>query len=149
MQIIKLDASYAKAMVDILSLATDTDRAHFRPFDFAEQVIEAEIRRAKLDCFFGIALTRKDLAGFFMFRGMDEGFLSPMYGVYICPSYRGLGLGGLSIAYAKCLGYLSCWPSIKLKVDKDNDSAIRLYKRHGFVERLDKSGILVMECNLQ
>lgn len=110
---------------------------YFYPFDFDELSIQAILRAMIKDQFFGILLKRKnfedeELVGFYMLRGIDEGYIDPMYGVFIGHQWQGMGLARLSLCHAECFCKLNAYKRILLKVHKENVRANKLYQSIGF-----------------
>ena len=79
----------------------------FRPFEFEIGTVNRLVREARKDRWFVIEIAREgdaeQLAGFYMPRGMDEGFSDPMYGIFITEEFSGLGLARLSLAHAESM----------------------------------------------
>lgn len=110
---------------------------HFHPFPFTVESIRERITAAKLDQYFAIELRGKDaawveLAGFYMLRGLDDGFKDLMYGVYVSAAFSGLGIGRLTLQHAECYCKLNGVAEMLLKVHPDNQRARQLYESQGF-----------------
>lgn len=72
-----------------------------------------------------------------------------IYGVYIRPEYRGLGWAGVMIS--RLMRYLHNRKKIdcaELAVSQKNMSAIRAYRKAGFVDLEDKEFVRVMKINV-
>lgn len=52
----------------------------------------------------------------------------------LIPSARGRGLGGVALALANRIAANSGYQTVSISVDARNEPALRLYRRHGFVE---------------
>ena len=52
----------------------------------------------------------------------------------LVPTVRGKGLGGAAITYANRIAGNSGYRAVSVAVDARNEPALRLYRRHGFVE---------------
>ena len=87
-------------------------------------------------------------AGFYMLRGLDEGFPDPMYGVFVAEQFAGRGLARLTLAHAEAQCRLNGWGRLRLKVDPHNTRAHRIYETGGFAfERVDpQNGDQVLLC---
>jgi RimJ/RimL family protein N-acetyltransferase len=108
---------------------------YFGPFRFDAEVIGKLAFSAKLDQWFSIEIEEEggpQLAGFYMLRGLDEGYADPMYGVFIGEKFSGLGLARVSIVHAEAQCRLNNWKTLLLKVDPTNTRAFDLYTRAGF-----------------
>lgn len=106
---------------------------YFTPFAFEAPVIEAMLAGSSQDVYMGI-FWDEALAGFFMLRGWDEGYAVPAYGVTIAESFRGQGLGRLSLEASKSISRLKGAERLMLKVHPNNRAAKHLYESVGFVE---------------
>jgi ribosomal protein S18 acetylase RimI-like enzyme len=86
----------------------------------------------------GTILLRKRLSP------MSAAYIWKMHAVYVAPELRGRGLGVALVDHA--LRQLQKWrvPSVSLKVDEENEPAIRLYKKCGFAEKRTKNRQLIM-----
>jgi ribosomal protein S18 acetylase RimI-like enzyme len=126
----------AEGTAELLRSASSEYVHYFRPFEFERDVVERLVRAAREDRWFAIEIARDgeaaELAGFYMLRGIDEGFAGPMYGIFIAEEYGGLGLARLSLAHAEAMCRLNRWPNLLLKVDPGNTRAFGLYEASGF-----------------
>jgi ribosomal protein S18 acetylase RimI-like enzyme len=73
-----------------------------------------------------------------------RGYHWKIHAVYVDPELRGRGLGVELVRFA--LGELAGWrvAEVSLKVDEDNEPAIRLYRKCGFEEKEKANGQLIM-----
>ncbi len=128
--------SDAPKTAELLRAADPAYVRYFRPFDFERDVVERLVRAAREDCWLAIEIARDgksaELAGFYMLRGIDEGFADPMYGIFIAKDFSGIGLARLSLAHAESMCRLNGWPNLLLKVDPANTRAFALYVAGGF-----------------
>ena len=126
----------AEGTVELLRAASSDYVRFFRPFEFERSVVERLVRANRQDRWFAIEIScdgeAAELAGFYMLRGIDEGFDDPMYGIFIAEEYGGLGLARLSLAHAEAICRLNRWPNLLLKVDPANTRAFALYEASGF-----------------
>jgi RimJ/RimL family protein N-acetyltransferase len=86
---------------------------------------------AKRDRYWGIRWG-KNLAGFFMLRGFDEGYERPSFGVFIVEAFSHYGLGKLALYYSLSWCRLNKIKAVMLKVHPDNIYARRIYEEAGF-----------------
>ncbi len=109
---------------------------YFHPFNFQPTTLFKILEKTNKDCFFGIELDsyegRSELVGFYMLRGLDEGYKEPMYGVFISHKYSGKGLARFSIIHAECFCKFNDYHRLLLKVHPENIRAKNLYMSLGF-----------------
>jgi ribosomal protein S18 acetylase RimI-like enzyme len=108
---------------------------HFNPFSFEVDALETLISNAKKDRLIGIEVQtgqEVELAGFYMLRGLDEGYSAPMYGVFVACKFRNKGLARLTLVHAETSCRLSQIDRLMLKVHPANTYAKKLYEAHGF-----------------
>ena len=72
---------------------------YFTPFEFTVESITKIFSRAVKDKYYGI-FVNDELAGFYMMRGLDEGFEIPSYGVWISSKFSNKGLSKLTLYHA-------------------------------------------------
>lgn len=106
-------------------------RRNFTPFSFQIDDLKERINNSQKDRYWGIRYG-KELIGFFMLRGFDEGYERPSYGVYISKRFANHGLSKLALRFALSWCRLNQVPSIMLKVHPDNIYARHTYEKAGF-----------------
>src|SRR5947209_4323220 len=77
--------SDSAALSSLLQAASPAHIRYFHPFDFNEPAIRDILLRRRRDVFIGIEIDtagKSELAGFYMLRGLDEGFDDPMFGIF-------------------------------------------------------------------
>jgi GNAT superfamily N-acetyltransferase len=104
----------------------------FVPFAFDPVAVEAVLAGVRSDRFWAIQADG-DLAGFFMLRGFDEGYVRPSFGIVVGEKWAGHGLGRLALDHAINWCRANGVGEIMLKVAEDNLAAVRLYHASGFV----------------
>lgn len=129
----------------LLNTSLEQDRRWFHPFEFRVEAIRPLLQAARKDKFYGLFSESGSLMAFHMLRGLDDGYLSPMYGIYVAPMHRNAGIGGLSVCHGICVSRLAGCPSLLLKVYQENITAVRLYARSGFSEVQRVGNVLTME----
>jgi len=107
-------------------------RRFFTPFSFQTDDLVKRIKNTDKDRYWGIWF-EKELIGFFMLRGFDEGFECPAYGVYISKRFANHGLSKLAIQFAFTWCQLNQTPSLMLKVHPENSYARKTYEKVGFI----------------
>jgi RimJ/RimL family protein N-acetyltransferase len=122
-------------MVALLAGDTPDYRRYFQHFFDAygrdPRRLARDIGAARRDRYWGLEL-EGGLAGFFMVRGLDEGFARPAFGVYVGQPHacRGLARFALDHALAWCRG--EGIARVMLKVHRANERAYALYRAAGF-----------------
>lgn len=121
---------------------------YFVPFSYDHQSIHERLANAQSDKYWGMWCNR-ELAGFFMLRGFDEGYMRPSYGVLISEPYANKGLAKLTLTHALSWCRLNQLEAIMLKVHPDNIYAKRAYEKMGFqhIEPCPRTGHLIMEVS--
>jgi ribosomal protein S18 acetylase RimI-like enzyme len=126
----------AAAAVELLRAASADYARFFRPFEFEADAVDRLVRAARDDRWFSLELVgdgaAPTFAGFYMLRGIDEGFSDPMYGIFVAQKFSGLGLARLSLAHAEAMCRVNAWPNLLLKVNPANTRAFALYESSGF-----------------
>jgi RimJ/RimL family protein N-acetyltransferase len=144
-----LSPADAEAVSQLLSASSPEYMRFFHPFDFGVTSVRCQLEKAKIDTFFGLVLDSNNestLAGFYMLRGMDEGYPNPMYGVCVPDQYHGKGLARLTLVHAEVHCALNGWEQILLKVHPENVRAKKLYESVGyrFLREESASGEVVL-----
>jgi RimJ/RimL family protein N-acetyltransferase len=119
---------------------------YFHPFEFQVVLIQSIIKNCIKDKLFAIEvvsdkLDTGQLVGFYMLRGMDEGYLEPMYGVFISREWQAKGIARLSLYHAECFCKINLYRRILLKVNQNNHNAQKLYESIGYRFLRDESRI--------
>lgn len=145
----QLTTDDAGALSALLQTSSQDDQSYFHPFDFDVETIRRHLAKSVLDQFFGTFLEPDcTLAGFHMLRGLDEGYESPVYGVFVSSRHRGCGLGRLSLYHAIAIAKLKQCPSLLLNVYQENLRARQLYESAGFSVCSKKNNSLRMQLLL-
>jgi RimJ/RimL family protein N-acetyltransferase len=132
-----LQVNQSEMLSRLILKNSESYRKYFHPFNFNSSTIYNILNSAINDKFFGIELKNNkllagNLVGFYMLRGIDEGFDDPMYGVFISHDYSGKGIATLTIYHALTTCRLSNYKRLLLKVSSNNSKAMKLYSRLGF-----------------
>lgn len=131
----RLTSDDAEAISQLLLNSSKSYIKYFHPFDFQASSIKEILEKNNKDIFFGIELKSEistNLAGFYMLRGLDEGYADPMYGVFISHQYKGKGIASLTISHAESFCKLNGYERLLLKVNPENLRAKKLYESLGF-----------------
>ena len=125
---------------------------YFRPFDFNPSSIQLVLEKAVKDQFFGVEFKsenypKSELIGFYMLRGLDEGYTEPMYGVFVSHKYSGKGIARLTITHAESFCKFHGYKQILLKVFPENIRAQKIYRNLDFqFLRKDKLSKQILLC---
>ncbi|AFW95342.1 acetyltransferase [Anabaena sp. 90] len=132
-----LNNSDAQSLSNLLLNSSSEYLKYFHPFDFQPLSIQKILDSVVNDKFFAIeikqdSLESEQLIGFYMLRGMDEGYTEPMYGIFITEEWQRKGIAKLSLYHAECFCMLNLYKRILLKVHPNNYRAKKLYESIGF-----------------
>ena len=126
----------SEAISQLLLKSPESYTKYFHPFKFQDFYVKVVLETAVKDIFFGIELTSTsnevELVGFYMLRGLDEGYPNPMYGVFISHQYSGNGIASLTISHAESFCKLCGYKQLLLKVNMENIIAKKIYESLGF-----------------
>lgn len=133
-----LNISDAEKLSFLLLNSSEEYTRFFYPFDFQVSSLKKTLKSPIKDKFFGIEIINctelylKQLIGFYMLRGMDEGYREPMYGIFVDQKWKGKGIAQLSLYHAECFCKINLYQRLLLKVDLNNYRAKQLYEFMGF-----------------
>jgi GNAT superfamily N-acetyltransferase len=138
-EIRSLNTSHASDIYNLILHSDPIYYQYFTAFEANLEIITGFLTKAKRDQYLGF-FVRDELVGFFMLRGLDEGFKIPSYGVFISEKYQSFGLARLSVIYAFSFCKMNHIEKLMLKVHPLNIYALKIYREFGFVEtRVDPS----------
>ncbi len=145
----QLTADDSERVSALLLESSETYIQYFTPFSFDVDSVRVALSKVNKDCFFALeAVTPGSigLAGFYMLRGLDEGFAEPMYGVFVAEKFQRLGLCRLTMFHAETVCRLNRFPGLLLKVKEGNSRARTIYESFGFsfIRRDARSGDSVL-----
>ena len=104
---------------------------HFRPHPFTASEAHARANYIGQDLYALMTYSR-EVVGYGMLRGWDEGFRIPSLGIYIPRPHRGTGASRVLMNYLQFAAKLKGAEGIRLKVHDDNERAFRLYSSLGY-----------------
>jgi RimJ/RimL family protein N-acetyltransferase len=130
-EIKELSSENAVLLSDALSKEKLEYMKYFTPFEFSIDLIKQILSGAVKDKYFGIFVGDK-LAGFYMLRGMDDGYKIPAYGVWISSEFSNKGLSKLTLYHAFSFCRINNIKKLMLKVHPENLIAKTLYESLGF-----------------
>jgi len=131
-EIKKLSIQHATALSKALLSEKPKYLRYFTPFDFSIESITDILSKVNKDKYFGL-FVNNELVGFYMLRGLDEGYKIPSYGVWISTKYSNKGLSKLTLFHSFSFCKLNNINKLMLKVHPENIIAKKLYESLGFV----------------
>ncbi len=108
-------------------------RKDFLPHPFSAEHAKLICNYKGRDLYFSILMDRKEMIGYGMLRGWDEGYEVPSIGLCILKKYQGIGLGKLLLNFLETVSRLQGCDKTMLKVKKDNQAAKSLYESQRYV----------------
>ena len=119
-----------------------------RPFDFDVLSVSQVLSKAKKDVYVG-CLLGNELIAIYSLRGLDEGYGSPMFGVFVSPNARQKGVSTLCLAHSISYCSFKDFDEVLLKVYESNRRAKQVYERMGFTECGTSNSQIVMRKKLK
>lgn len=118
-----------------ITLAADSETMRFfhpHPFtrEFAAQLCND--RSGRRDRYY-VACFGRVVIAYMMLRGWDEGYSVPSFGVCNYPALRDVGLGQALLAHAVAECRAVGAKKLRLTVFKNNERAVHVYHKFGFV----------------
>lgn len=140
LEIKRVDSETAPGLLAfLLKLQAADEAGWFRPHPFSEATITALCSTAVLDLYYVLVIDRQ-VVGYGLLRGWDEGYDIPSLGIAIDADYRGLGLGSLTMNFLHSAALLRGAKRVRLRVAADNHVAIAVYAAMGYeFDRIDPS----------
>ncbi|MCL1491259.1 MAG: GNAT family N-acetyltransferase [Pseudanabaena sp. Salubria-1] len=139
----------AESLYQLLIKSTEDYIRYFSPFTFEIDTISKLLLNAEKDQIYGVELNdgiSTRIIGFYMLRGLDEGYVDPMYGVFISQEFSSMGIAKLTLSHAEVFCKMNNFSRLLLKVYVKNEKAKNLYSFLGFKTSIKLSNdILLME----
>jgi ribosomal protein S18 acetylase RimI-like enzyme len=85
----------------------------------------------------------REILGYGMLRGWDEGYTVPSLGIAIRPSAREQGLGELMVRFLHAAAIQRGVNRVRLKIYPNNTKALKLYKKLGYTFQGEEAGQMV------
>lgn len=126
-----LETRSAEIVLEAIRSESSEYLKHFTPYYWEDESFIKAIAKKKEDQFNGIFINDIPV-GFYMLRGIDDGYVIPSYSVWISEKTQGLGLASLSLKHAFTVCKLNGIKTMMLKVHPDNTIAKRIYEKFGF-----------------
>jgi len=118
------------------------DKELFHPHPFTEDVITDLIKHVHKDVYC-VLVEGRQILGYGMLRGWDEGFEIPSLGIAIHPAARGNGLGKVLMQILHVCAMRKGAATVRLRVKSENTRAANLYQHLGYEFRSEEAGYLV------
>lgn len=132
-EIIRLRAEHAGRLADFFkTIDTSEYRKDFAPHPFNEEYAKFVCNYDGSDLYFSVLHDGKEIIGYGILRGWDEGYEVPSIGLCILKKYQGSGLGRLLLNFLEIVSRLRGCSTVMLKVKKDNPVAKKLYESQGY-----------------
>lgn len=129
------------------TIAADPAAVRFHPHPFGSTDAIRVCAYPGQDIYAG-AFLDGTLVGYGMLRGWDEGFAVPTLGIYLAPSARGSGLARRFMDVLHGMALDRGASRVMLKVYPDNQAALALYRRIGYVFDGESTGQLTGHIDL-
>ena len=104
----------------------NNDEKYFKPHKFNYLTLIKNVFNKDV---FIIQLIENDIVGYGMLRGWEEGYNIPILGIMIDKEHRGMGLSKSLMDNLHWIAKLMGSKKVMLKVFKNNDIAVNLYKK--------------------
>ena len=114
------------------AFAEGSDHAFFHPHPMTEEVATRICAYHGRDLYY-VACAAGRVLAYGILRGWDEGFDIPSLGIAIHPEARGRGLARPFMAFLHAAAKARGATKIRLTVYNDNQRAVELYRRLGYV----------------
>jgi ribosomal protein S18 acetylase RimI-like enzyme len=128
-----LSPELAPALSELFAaFAQGPDAAFFHPHPMTEEEARRICTRRGRDLYYA-AVAGGAVLGYGLLRGWDEGYDIPSLGIAIHPAARGRGLARPFMAFLHVAAKLRGASKVRLTVYNDNQRAVELYRRLGYV----------------
>jgi len=127
-----LEAKWEESLIHLFQTIEETgDSRKFHPHPFTKEEARKLVQYQGQDLYY-ILVKNKEIIGYGILRGWDEGYDIPSLGIYLHPSYRGKGLGKMMMVFLHAAARERGASQVRLKVYCDNQRAICLYQKMGY-----------------
>ncbi len=115
----------------------------FKPHPFSDEGVKQRVSYSGKD-FYCLLVEGREVLGYGLLRGWDEGYDVPSLGIAVLPGAQGKGYGRSIMQHLHDEARRRGAKKIRLRVKKDNDPAIGLYEDFGYHLRPDEEeGFLI------
>jgi len=129
------------------ALALAGDARHFHPHALDEDEA-ARVARYRGDDLYYVVTEGSSVLAYAMLRGWDEGYDVPSLGIAVHPEVRTSGLARMFMEFLHASARRRGALRVRLKVYRDNASALRLYRQLGYEFDGEEDGQLVGSLEL-
>ncbi|MDL1983074.1 MAG: GNAT family N-acetyltransferase [Deltaproteobacteria bacterium] len=127
-----LTSQWKQQVTDFFEELKDAgDYKYFHPHPLTAKEAEIRCNYAGNDIYY-ISVEGKQILGYGMLRGWDEGYEIPSLGIVIHQSARGIGLGKTFIHFLHVIARRKGAKRIRVKVYTENVVALKLYEGIGY-----------------
>lgn len=138
-----LSPEWEESLIEFFGvLALSGADTYFHPHPLTDEEARRRCYYVGRDLYYVLA-AGKQILGYGMLRGWDEGYERPSLGIVVHPAMRGQGLGRTLMSFLHAAARLRGARQIRLKVFPDNASAVRLYRSLGYEFSDEEAGQLV------
>lgn len=128
-------------------ISENNDEMFFHPHPLTPEQARKISEYNGMDLYYAV-VKNKEIIGYGMLRGWDEGYIIPGLAIAIHPLYRNNGLGKCFISFLHMIARYRKADKIRLKVYKNNKVALNLYKKIGYIFSCEEGKQLVGFYNL-
>jgi ribosomal-protein-alanine N-acetyltransferase len=114
----------------------------FHPHPFNKEKAQELGHYKGCDLYF-VQTMEKEICGYGMLRGWDDGYKVPSLGIYIHMDHRGKGLGEIFMVFLHEQARKKDAQKIRLKVYPENIGAVHLYQKLGYSFSGNEHGQLI------
>lgn len=133
LEIIRLSPGWQEGLkLFFQALRDNGDASFFCPHPTDEETISQLVRYNGRDLYY-LLVEEDNILGYGLLRGWDEGYQIPSLGIAIHPSARGSGLAKVLMHFLHALVFRKGARKVRLRVLKNNEKAISLYRNIGYV----------------
>ena len=146
---VPLSLQHAESLASLFArLWKSGDEDFFHPHPLTNEEAIARANYSGKD-FYCVMIQDRNVIGYGMLRGWDEGYAIPSLGIALDPSTRGRGYGRELMNFLHDTAKKRGAAKVRLKVDSKNLPAIELYRSLGYVFEPEHDQELIGFLDLQ
>jgi len=151
-EIVKLKPEYEEFLVHFFKKINSPEyTVNFAPHPLNTEYAKLICNYKGYDLYYSILIDAKEIIGYGMLRGWDEGYEIPSIGLCILKKYQGISLGKVMLNFLETLSMLKGCSKVMVKVIKNNTKARELYQSQGYVLKDHNEDFLIgyktFKCN--
>jgi ribosomal protein S18 acetylase RimI-like enzyme len=132
LEFLRLSPSWEAALGELFEdLVNGGDYVNFHPHPLTADEARARCNYRGRDLYY-VAVDSREVLGYGMLRGWDEGLEVPSLGIALCSKVRGTKLGEAFMLFLHAAARRQGAKRVRLKVQRDNIRGIKLYERVGY-----------------